>query len=205
MLTLVPPVGSKGFFKFAPPFDTLVKDNQEYTVQAVRSLLELEKSEEKPYDTIYVPVGLSDSDFKNDVTNDVPIVIFVTSGKEFFYVPSNRVLSIPKINGVTYQEKVLAISLGNIPTDLDLTLIKDTIINDVRDIVGVHSTVNEILASAVAVISVNKDKEFKLLRTNSKNVNKSYRTQLIELRELYNQDKIKITALEKYIKEHYVP
>jgi len=112
MLTLVPPIGSKGFFKFAPPFDTIVRDNQEYTVQAVRSLVELDKSGEKPYLTIYTPVGLSSSEFSSDLNKDIPIVVFTTSGSEFFYVPANKILSIPKINGVNYQERVLAISLG---------------------------------------------------------------------------------------------
>lgn len=205
MLTLVPPIGSKGFFRFAPPFDTLVKNNQEYTVQAVRSLVELDKSEERPYDTIYIPVGLSASEFNSDLNQDVPVVVFTTSGKEFFYVPANKILSIPKINGVTYQERVLAISLGNIPVDMDLTIIKDTIVNDVKDIVGVNSTVNEVLASAVAVIPVDEAKMYEKLRENDKSVYKSYRTQLVELQELYKQDKIKIAALEKYIKEHYVP
>lgn len=200
---LVPPINGKGLFKFAPPFDSLINTKQELTVNSVRSLVELADSEETPLDTIYKSIGLTEAEFQSDLDNDVPIVVFVTEGKEYIYVPANRVLSIPKINGVKYQEKIIAISLGNIPIDLDLTLITDTIKNDVRDIIGVESEPKIVLGSAVAVIDIDEHNQYEALRTNSKSVFKSYRTQLLELQEEHNRVLNIKNELEKYIKDNH--
>ena len=204
MATLVPPVNSKGVFKFAPPFDQVLQEEQEFTVHAVRHLVELDDSEEDPFNTIYKPVGLTEAEFKSDLDHNVPVVVLVTDGKEYIYIPANRLLSIPKINGVKYQEKVLAISLGNIPLDLDLDAVKDTIANDVEGIIGVLSNVKVVNASAVSVIPVTKHKEFELLRANTASVFKSYRTRLNELQELYNKKVAILEELEQYIKDNYV-
>jgi hypothetical protein len=204
MTSLVPPINAKGVFKLAPPFDQLLQGEQEFTVHAVRNLVELDASEESPFDTIYKPIGLSEAEYQNDLDNNIPIVVFVTDGREYIYIPANRIISIPKINGVKYQEKVLAISLGNIPVDLNLDVVKEVIANDVEGIIGVKSEVKVVNASAVSVIEIDKHNEFKALRENTASVFKSYRTRLIELQELYDKRETIINELEKYIKDNYV-
>ena len=202
MISLVPPINARGVFKLAPPFDIIIKEEQEFTVHAIRNLVELDASEENPFDTIYKPVGLTEVEYQNDLDADIPIVVFVTDGKEYIYIPANRIISIPKINGVKYQEKVLAISLGNIPVDLNLDAVKEVIANDVEGMLGIKSNVKVVNASAVSVIDINKHNEFKALRENTASVFKSYRTRLIELQELYNKRVIIINELEKYIKDN---
>lgn len=203
-LTLTPPIGTIGSFTFTPPFDVLIKDDQELRVGAVRNLLELENSAEKPFDTIYKPVGLTESEFKNDLDNNVPIVVLVTTGSEYIYIPANRILSIPKISGVRYQEIVLAISLGNIPLTTDLEVIKDIIINDVQSVVGIQSTVAEVPASAVALVDVIKDREYKLLLEGRKTTNKTYRTKYMEANEMLERKINIIKHLEKFIKDNHI-
>ena len=110
---LVPPIGSKGTFKFKEPVASKIDSNQQLEVKGVRSLSELENSNEDPFNTIYNIIGLTEEDYKKDAEVDIPIVIFATPGCEYFYVPANRILSIPKIDGVKYQELVLA--LKNLP------------------------------------------------------------------------------------------
>jgi len=202
MTSLVPPINARGVFKLAPPFDIIIKEEQEFTVHAIRNLVELDASEENPFDTIYKPVGLTEVEYQNDLDADIPVVVFVTDGKEYIYIPANRIISIPKINGVKYQEKVLAISLGNIPIDLNLDAVKEVIANDVESMLGIKSNVKVVNASAVSVIDINKHNEFKALRENTASVFKSYRTRLKELQELYNKREIIINELEKYIKDN---
>jgi len=197
---LIPPINSKGIFNFAPPFDTLIKNQKELKVTAVREILELESSEEKPYNTIYVPVGLTATDFKNDVDNNVPIVVLVTEGKEYIYVPANRILSMPDISGVKYQELIVAISLGTIPTNYDLTLVKDMIKNDIYDVTGINSTVDVIPTSAVILRDKVEHETFTRLLYNRASVTKSYKTLYLETLELLNKKNNVVDELEIYIK-----
>ena len=203
-LTLTPPIGTIGAFTFTPPFDVLIKDDQELRVSAIRNLLELENSAEKPFDTIYKPIGLTATEFKDDLDNGVPIVVFVTTGDEYMYVPANRVLSIPKIMGIKYQEMALAISLGNIPLTTDLEVIKDIIINDVQTVIGIESTVAEVPTSAVALVDVTKHREFTLLLEGRKTTNKSYRTLYTETMEMLEKQITVNKHLEQFIKDNHI-
>lgn len=203
-MTLTPPIGTIGTFTFTPPFDTLINGDQEFKVTAVRNLLELENSGEKPFDTIYKPVKLTEAEFKSDLDNGVPVVVFVTTGEEYFYVPANRILSIPKISGIKYQEMVLAISLGNIPLTMDLETIKDIIINDVQSAIGIESSVAIVPSSAVSLVDALKHKKFMSLLEGRKTTHKSYRTMYTESLELLEKKTVMIEALEKYIRDNHI-
>lgn len=197
---IVPPVNTKGIFIFKEPFDNKLYNNQEYTVTSIRSLLEIYNSEEKPYETIYVPVGLSDIDFKNDLDNNVPIVVLTTTGNEYFYVPANKILSMPQIAGVKYQDTILAIGLGQLPLSYDFTLVKDTVKQTVYDVIGVDSTVEVVLASAVILKTYEDDILHRTLLDNRKIVIKSYRTKYLELLEQYNKQVYLNEQLQQCIK-----
>jgi len=197
---IVPPVNTKGIFIFKEPFDNKLYNNQEYTVTSIRSLLEIYNSEEKPYETIYVPVGLSDIDFKDDLDNNVPIVVLTTTGNEYFYVPANKILSMPQIAGVKYQDTILAIGLGQLPLSYDFTLVKDTVKQTVYDVTGVDSTVEVVLASAVILKTYEDDILHRTLLDNRKTVIKSYRTKYLELLEQYNKQVYLNEQLQQCIK-----
>ncbi len=186
-MSIIPPINSKGKFTFQEPFNDKLYESQEYTVTSVRSLLELHNSEEKPYETIYQPVGLTEAEFKEDLDNNIPIIVFTTSGGEYFYVPSDRILSQPQIIGVKYQEKILAISLGTIPLNYNLELAKDTIKQTLYDVTGIDSTVEVIPSSAVILLTKEEDTTLKAILNNRKTIDKSYRTKYLELLELYNK------------------
>ena len=190
----------KGKFTFASPFDSLVDNNKEFTIHSIRSLLELQKNEDSPLETIYLPVGLTQADFNNDLTNNINIVVFTTDGCEFFYVPENRVLSLPQLNGVRYQEKILAIHLGNIPIDLDLTVVKDSVKSIVNDALGIDSKVEEVLASAVNIVDKQDHDIFMALLNNNKTVTKSDKTLYLETLALLEEKQQLIDNLQEVIK-----
>jgi len=173
---IIPPINTKGTFVFGQPFDTLVNGAQVFTVTAVRNLVELEKSGEKPYETIYTSIGLTETDFVNDLNNDIPIVVFVTDGNEFFYVPANRVLSQPLNDGVIYQEKSLVLPLGNLPKDYNLDVLLTAVHDTVRDTLGVNTTPTVIPTSADVQYTVDQDIQFRALLDNSKLIKKTYAT-----------------------------
>ncbi len=197
---LIPTINSKGMFVFSEPFNTSISQNQTYTVVAIRSLTELYNSNEQPYETIYKPVGLTEADFKANVDSNIPIVIFSTSGGQLFYVPCDRILSMPDISGVQYIEKVIAISLGGLPVDYDLTLAKTHIEEIVYNTVGVHSVEKIVPASAVMLYTEDQDATYRTLLNYEKTVDKSNLTMYLELKNRYDALLEQHTALEDYVK-----
>lgn len=202
MAYVVPPINTKGTFTFSVPFDTLLKPNLSYKVTAVRELLELKNSEEKPYETIYVPVGLTEADFVADLDANIPIVVLVTEGNEYIYVPANRIQSMPDITGVRYQDKILAISLGSLPVNMDLTLATTIVTDDIYASLGIQSSVQIVPSSAVILKPVVDDATFRALLANRSTVTKSYKTRYHETLTLLNARDAKIAALEAYAKAH---
>lgn len=197
---LVPPINTKGVFKFSEPYSSKLKTQQEYTVSAIRSLVDLENSEEKPYDTIYNAVGMTELEFKNDLDLNVPIIVLVSNGSEYVYVPANRILSMPEITGIKYQEKVIAISLGSMPLKYNYDTIKSIIKDNVYDTVGINSTVEMVDTSAVILRTKEDHELFMNLLNNRKTVRKSYRTKYLEEVERNNDLTIKLNELETIIK-----
>jgi len=199
---LVPAINSRGKFTFAEPFSNILPANQVFTVVSQRLLTELNDSKDRPYDTIYSPVGLSKNDFDNDVKNDVPIITFSTDGSEYFHVPASKIISQPLPIGVEYQERILAIKLGAIPTSMNLELVKELIVNDVYDAVGIQSTVGEISSSAKVLLSEDEHQVKTQLLNNAKSVTKSYRTRYLELRDLLTKKQQELDSLLDCIKSN---
>lgn len=200
MTYVIPPINTEGTFIFAAPYDTILKSNIKYKVASIRELVELQNSEEKPLETIYIPVGLTEADFNDDLNTHVPIVVLVTVGGEYTYVPADRIKSMPDITGIKYQDKILAIALGSLPMDMNLDLISTTIIDDIYDILGIASTIKVVPASAEILKTTTDDAQFKALLAGRSKVNKSYRTRYHETLTLLNERDAKILALEEYIK-----
>jgi len=178
---MVPTIGSTGLFTIAAPFDTLTDPVQEYTVGSIRSLQELSASGDDPLNNIYVLAGATDADMQLDLKNNVPIIVLIAVDGSFIYVPASKVTSVAKITGIPYVEKTLIVTLGHIPTDLNLATITSNIIADVETVMGITPIVTPTDTSAVIRLSETKHAALVTARTNVNVVNKSYRTLYEEL------------------------
>jgi len=197
---IIPILNTKGTFVLEEPFNTLVKTAQIFTVTSIRSIQELEASNEEPYLTIYQAVGLTEADYKDDILKNIPIIVFATEGGEYFYVPADRLLSEPVSNGYAYRQMGLSIDLGYIPIEMNLDLIRDIIIEDVYNITSITPRVDAYPMSSITSVSKTKDTEFKLLVASKKTVDKSYKTRYYELMALYNKQKVLLGKVEEYVK-----
>jgi len=80
------------------------------------------------------------------------------------YVPSTYMTSYPDVGGVPYSVIALAISLGPIPDSLDLTYLKSKLIDVVKEIVGIETSVNTVAVSPPALIALNDSKALEAAR-----------------------------------------
>lgn len=152
-MALIPPVGTSGIYKLAPPFSTLLQANMSYRCDAVRRIADFLEAGIDPFEEFYVPRGLSKAAYDQDLMNQVCIVSLVSAGGHWVYVPSTYVLSYPDINGVPYTVMVLGLELGALPNYRDLTGLKQALANLTRDTIGVTPTIREVAISAVQKLS----------------------------------------------------
>lgn len=196
---IVPKVGSKGRFEFKPPFNKPETLKTEYTVYSIRSLKELKDSGEQPYEMIYSPNGLTETDFKDDLNNNIPVLCLVNSGGDYLYIPADMVKSLPDISGVKYQEIILAISLGYIPVNTNLDVTKDTIVNTVYDTFGVTSTIEEVKGSGITLIDEVEHERYMKLLNNKRLESLSYKSKYEKLLRSYEDVKFHLEELTRCI------
>lgn len=196
--TIIPPIGSRGKFEFSSPFDTALTNSQEYIVKGIRLLTEIQDSQDDPYTNIYQPVGLSQDDFKNDLDNNVPIIVLSNGGSEYYYVPASKLKTMPQTVGVKYQEVALTVNLGYLPLNFNLDLAKDTIIADIKGTLGITSTAEVVKTSTVQLATEQEDKKFMQLLDAAKTTKSSYRTLYYALLELYNNQNARLKIYEDY-------
>lgn len=201
---IIPELGTKGTFTFAAPFDNIIAPTQELEVKALRSLKEVYDSEEDPFTNIYQSLNLTEQEFKRDLDWKVPIIVFSDSSNQYFYVPATKLLSLPKIAGIKYQEVMLAVNLGYLPLSHDISLLIDTLKTDVLATTGITSTVETIKTSAIQMVTDEEHENFlKLL--NSKKTNKNsyrykYEVLLQKYSDLLKQREVLHDCIEKHLR-----
>ncbi len=196
---IIPPINTKGLFTVQSPFEQMISDKQEYVVTAIRSLSELLESNEKPIENIYAPVGLTEVEYTSDLNSNIPIIILLSSSSKYIYVPANRILTVPNISGFRYQEKVLGINLGSIPTNLYLTDLINELKATVTENIGINTDVKIIDSSAVILIDEVDHLTFTAKRESRIANELSYKTLYEQQLILINKLRDQISELECYI------
>lgn len=111
-----------GSFEAAPPFDRVVDPETFYSVEAVRSIPEMQGLNINIFARVFQPVGITEEMYGDMVSKAVADRAFVISliprkGKAV-YVLSTYLKSFPLIDGFSYERMVLVGDLGVLPIDL---------------------------------------------------------------------------------------
>ena len=197
---IVPPLGAKGRFKFVEPFNKEQYQNEELRVSAIRTFKELKDSSIDVYELIYQPVGLTENDLLKDIENNIPIVVLESQAGKYLNIPANKIQSLPDISGIKYQQRMLVANLGLLPLDFNLDTLYNVIKDDVYDVTGIQTEVQDIKSSGIVIIDEIKDKEYMRLLDNKRTVNLSYRTRYYKLKDAYDKLLEQQSKLEDYIK-----
>lgn len=197
---IVPPLGAKGRFKFVEPFNKEQYQNEELRVSAIRTFKELKDSSIDVYELIYQPVGLTENDLLKDIENNIPIVVLESQAGKYLNIPANKIQSLPDISGIKYQQRMLVANLGLLPLDFNIDTLYNVIKDDVYDVTGIQTEVQDIKSSGIVIIDEIKDKEYMKLLDNKRTVNLSYRTRYYKLKDAYDKLLEQQSKLEDYIK-----
>lgn len=159
---VVPDIGATGIYTLKTPYDKLIVNSTAnddvlaavvYTCVAVRKVAELVKFGSDPFALYYTPYGLGESVYAADVAKGMCIVTLRSSAGDFIHVPSTYIASFPKGGGVLYCTYGLAISLGALPSDTDLTALKLRMKQAVTETFGVESDVKVLTLSNTSLIA----------------------------------------------------
>lgn len=153
MADMLPMLGAKGIYKLKAPFDNDLLSNVMYTCIAIRNLRDITAKGGDPFTDYYAnPHSIDSSVYNADVANGVSIISLQAEDNSIVDVPSSYLAAYPDAGGVPYRVMLLSINLGAIPDALDLSPIIQKITDDVKDIVGVQSTVRAVAASNTTLL-----------------------------------------------------
>lgn len=150
-MAFIPTIRSTGSYQVELPW--ALSPTVPYTCIAIRTFNEFVKQGVNVYDTFYSPMGVDKNKFNEDTKAGVVIVALESQLGEIVYIPSSYILSLPSVSGVGYAHRVMTISLGMLPDDLDLSALKSSVRSLVEARIGVLSEIHEASVPHVGVVS----------------------------------------------------
>jgi hypothetical protein len=201
MTYIIPPINTKGVFIFHPPYadDTNI-NKKEYEVIEIRKIKALHDDGLDPLNSIYIKAGLTKEDFIEDLNNDVPIVTLSADGDQYLYIPADRIKEMPAIIGHTATERLVTLSLGLMPDDINLEMLYENIAIMVNDTISVKPDLTEHPGGPTVLMSdEDYNKYIKMMSAQARSNNKSWRVRYEEMEQLYKLQKVKVAEIEKIL------
>lgn len=202
-LSILPVIGSSGFYELAAPFDVEVVDKIEYTCKAIRRISDYLANNEDPKASIYDAYEIDEAVYEEDLSKDTYIVSLQSRKGHWLYVPSRYILSYPSVNGVPYRSVMLGVSLPPLPVSQDLTAILSDIKDLVENSLGVSVAVRQVETSMNVLV----DYSVHEATQQERNIHIEGRSTLyarnVALREENDLLIQKVASLENYIKSNF--
>ena len=198
---MIPPINSKGKFKVSSPFDTILKPDIIYTVVGIRSIQEAIDDDIDVEKEIYVNNGLTADDMVKDMTNNIPIIILQDESNTYYYIPAKYFISIPDVSGYYLRDKILAIDLGLVPENEDLSYIIDEVKDLITSMTGLLPNGKLLDGSQIVLVDKQKYDTYSKNRESRINNKETCRAKLkkidVILKEMRNKEKILVDRLTK--------
>jgi len=203
-LSILPVIGSSGFYSLAAPFDVDAVGQIEYTCQAIRRISDYTANNEDPKTDIYAKKNLADSVWTEDSEQDAYIVSLQSRAGHWLYVPARYILTYPSVNGVQYRTLMLGISLPSIPVSQDVTALLAELKGITENSLGVTVATRQVETSKVVLV----DYDTHVAKQQARNAaSQGLTTEYARNVKLVKENAAllaKVAELEKYIIAHYV-
>lgn len=204
MATIVPTVGSSGYFQLKVPFDSLILNKEHYTCQAVRKISDYLANNETPLDDIYLANGLTEVQYSQDLEDDVYIVSLQANTGHWVYVPSAYITQFPSVNGIPYRSVMIGVALPPIPADKDISNVTASITNLITDTLGVACQIKIVETSKVVLVDSDQHTLTESQRQAAAAGSGTDRSRYTEQLTINAALRQKISILESYIEENNI-
>ncbi len=181
-------VNTTGKFTFKDPVNSAIDEDIEYNIVAVRSIKELIDTGDEPFATIYEPIGIGKDLYRKDVEDNINIVVLTnTNGGSYTYVPESFIVVSPDSSGYKHAEILLAINLGKIPLDIDLTSLKEEVQDLIQSLIGLKTEAKELVTSSIELMNEVDHTTYLRKLNYGGSKEESYRIKYEKLLEAYNK------------------
>jgi len=197
MKILTPSLNTAGAFKLKAPWDTI--PNTEYVCTAIATIPSLLEQEVDVLKTIYKPMTLTEADYLEDVSNNVPILTLTSATAPTIKVPSSYLLEYPDISIIPYSHIVLSVSLGAIADSTNLEHVKDVIGVEVESTFGITPNVLVHRAPSTGTITPEQHANIETNRLAAVTTTTTDRARVLELTDIVTEQRTYIKLLEDAI------
>lgn len=122
MTNPIPSLRAAGKFEAKPPFDQVVDVNVHYSVEAIRTIPEMEGLKLDLYERVYAPANITELDYNTLISvakaAKAAIITIVDRKGNRVNVPTNYLKSFPLVDGVSYERICMVVDLGPCPPNL---------------------------------------------------------------------------------------
>lgn len=139
--SLIPPINATGLFEILEPY--ALEAGFVYVCEETRSFDELTRLGKNVLKEYYENVGLTEKEYQRDADLEAAIVTLKAGGELPVYIPSTYILNYPGFKSRGYENKIVAIEVGLLPVDVDITTLKKEIADHVKKSLGVDAIVHE--------------------------------------------------------------
>lgn len=188
-------VGTKNTYNFLAPYDAIMSSITLYEITNISTVRSMSSQGLDPFKNIYELYGISDTDFDDDLSNNVAIVE-LTLDNSIYYVPINRITNSALVDGVIYSERGIAIKLGFIPSDEVLTTLLPDIVELIKARTGIEAEILDTVLTAEVKIEKSRHDARELARNALKENANNYLTLYTKARTDLDYALGKLQALE---------
>lgn len=188
-------VGTKNTYNFLAPYDTIMSSITLYEITNISTVRSMSSQGLDPFKNIYELYGISDTDFDDDLSNNVAIVE-LTLDNSIYYVPINRITNSALVDSVIYSERGIAIKLGFIPSDEVLTTLLPDIVELIKARTGIEAEILDTVLTAEVKIEKSRHDARELARNALKENANNYLTLYTKARTDLDYALGKLQALE---------
>lgn len=118
--------------------------NVTYTCHAIRTFEDIEKIGDNVYERFYkpyiqegVPINGTPFSFATERAKKPNIITLISGDNRIIYVPDTFIGTFPNASEIVYNQVVVAVPLGLLPTGYDVTYIKSELVTKVKTLLGV--------------------------------------------------------------------
>lgn len=170
---LIPSLNASGRFEASAPFDVVVDPTKYYTVEALRTIREMEGLKLNLYELIFKPIGVQEADFKTVLdrargAGAIVVCLLDRAGVET-YVLSTYLTSFPLTNGVSYERMCLIADLGACPPSMKDTIaqVQTHMQQYIMDTIGINSKVDLGTIPTIGYVSADQAAAYETTRKNN--------------------------------------
>lgn len=142
---VIPALWAAGSFEAIAPFDQIVDPKVFYTVEAVRTVGEMQADKEDLFKLVYQPAGILEANYQtlvDSLIQDKGVIVSLTSkNKPVIHIPSTSIKSFPLVDGVIYERLCAIIDYGAVPPTFKdvINSATDHFANYVKDKLGIQN------------------------------------------------------------------